>query len=285
MEFFDKSTNCSKNLYSPNQENNKKEYNLDLNFKAIKVYSKINKNKGDEKSNTIYLPLKTHINNNNNNFNKKIKWNYKYKINNNINNIISRNRRPIIIKNLNSIDNLNKYSNKNSCTKNLNLTENESMCLKHKNKKLRNIFANLNRNNLLSNNILFVETKKYLLMEEPRKKNEKFILSTSYNPNKIYTIFKKNNTHIHFDKKFPQSHPIYKKKNYNFQKNNTFNTERNKNKDIIDKNYKYFSKSLKAQRIKNIKFNSELSADIPKMKISKNIILNMHPINLRVFLK
>ena len=285
MEFFDKSTNCSKNLYSPNQENNKKEYNLDLNFKAIKVYSKINKNKGDEKSNTLYFPLKTLINNNNNNFNKKIKWNYKYKINNNINNTISRNRRPIIIKNLNSIDNLNKYSNKNSCNKNLNLTENESMCLKHKNKKLRNIFANLNRNNLLSNNILFVETKKYLLMEEPKKKNEKFILSTSYNPNKIYTIFKKNNTHIHFDKKFPQSHPIYKKKNYNFQKNNTFNTERNKNKDIIDKNYKYFSKSLKAQRIKNIKFDSELSADIPKMKISKNIILNMHPINLRVFLK
>ena len=285
MEFFDKSTNCSKNLYSPNQENNKKEYNLDFNFKAIKVYSKINKNKGDEKSNTLYFPLKTLINNNNNNFNKKIKWNYKYKINNNINNIISRNRRPIIIKNLNSIDNLNKHSNKNSCNKNLNLTENESMCLKHKNKKLRNIFANLNRNNLLSNNILFVETKKYLLMEEPRKKNEKFILSTSYNPIKIYTIFKKNNTHIHFDKKFPQSHPIYKKKNYNFQKNNTFNTERNKNKDIIDKNYKYFSKSLKAQRIKNIKFDSELSADIPKMKISKNIILNMHPINLRVFLK
>ena len=69
-------------------------------------------------------------------------------------------------------------------------------------------------------------------------------------------------------------------KKYNaVKKNKTFSFERNNNN--LSKNKKY-SKSLK---LKNLKLDIIHSNDIPKMRISKQLVLNLHPIDLRVFFK
>ena len=146
-------------------------------------------------------------------------------------------------------------------------------------KNLRNIFLTNHSNK----NILFVETKKYLLMEEPKDKIDNFILRTQYNPNKIYNIVKKNNKYKNV---FKSNKSIFNRNDKLKMRNNTFNAETNKLKEKklfgISKNH---STSLKTQKIKNCYLNIANFANIPKMRISKNVILNMHPINLRIFLK
>ena len=228
--------------------------------------------KRDEKSNTIFLPLENYNVGNNllvNDFNKNI-------INNKTNNIFFRNKMPFLSINYNSVRNISK----NNYDNNKNLTEYNSLSIKNKNIYLRNIFKK--KSEQINKKTFSIETKKYLLMEAPRKKNENFILKIIYNPYKFYNIFKNNH---HNSLKIGDNNKNEYKKNailekYNaVKKNKTFIVGRNNNN--LSKNKKY-SKSLK---IKNIKLDIIHSNDKPKMRISKQLILNLHPIDLTVFFK
>ena len=57
---------------------------------------------------------------------------------------------------------------------NKNLTEYNSLSKKNKNIYLRNIFKK--KSEQINKKVFSIETKKYLLMEGPRKKNENFRL-------------------------------------------------------------------------------------------------------------
>ena len=148
----------------------------------------------------------------------------------------------------------------------------------------RNTFQNNNKNKVY-NNIVFIETKKYLLMNKLKNTNENFALKTTFNPNKMYTVYKSHKAfHINADKNISSS----KKKLLKVECENKFtrfksyknltisNTKKRKNAN---------KKSLSTRKISNIKLNLDHSIYVPKMRISKNLILNMYPINLKLFYK
>ena len=256
-------------IYPYKEENNQmkeKGMNTNLNINRKKRISK-----KDEILNTNFFRLNIY----NNRLNTDLYTINKNIINNKVNNNFYRNKNNFLLNNFNSIKN---FSKKNNYDKTRNLTECSNISLK--NKCLRNFFGNSSR---INRNIFFIETKKYLLMDELRKKNENFILKTNYNPEKVYNIFKSNyNNFKTFNNKNIFKRNQILKKNNKIKKNNTFIYERNKNNFLKNKKY---SKSLKTQIIKNIKLDIAFSKELPKMIISKNAFLNMHPINLRVFFK
>ena len=273
MEFHDKSTNCSKNLYSPILPNKKfKISTLDLSLNKLKNFPDSN----DEKINFSNSSLKKYLLMKDKDKEQKMRYSIKLD-NSKINKILYRNKA--------SACNLYNYSNKDT-NKNSQITEDCETSINNKNKKINNFFKTKN-NNCFYRNILIAETQKYLLMDEGKKINENYILKTFYNPNKMFNIYRNNNIINNTNHKGYTSGPIEKTNNKKFDiKNNYYNLKNNKKKEsIFNRNNKYYSRSLKTHRLKNIQLDSAYSINLPRMRISKNIILNMHPINLRVILK
>lgn len=271
MTFYDKATSISKKSNSPIQENLKyKKTELELKLNRIKKHPKLYYNIKDVKFNEINFPsdkyffsIKTDINQNENKTNNKFKMIYK------------RNKKPSIVKNIYSLGNFNNNLGEE------NLTDNNDLSPKNKRENMRNFFQNYTK---LNKRILLFETEKYLLMEEPKDKIQNFILKTYYNPSKIYNIVKINNK---YKKLFNNNKTIFNRNNIkNKIRNKTFNGERNISKEkIFPQNPNNHLSSLKTQRLNNYNLNIGNFANIPKMRISKNVFLNMHPINLRIFLK
>ena len=223
-----------------------------------------------EKLKKLYLPLKYNYENIN-----KIDKNFIY------NNKLFKNKNIIINKNLKSVGNIKPNLNLNNINKKgfSQYVNHSCSPLKFKNKELKNI---------IKDNKLIFETNNCLITEEPRKNDEYFFIKTIYKPNKIYNIVKTTNKR--YNELF-KSNIILRKNNTNTEFNNyryniKTNMETNKTKENFFNTNNYFhSKSFKFNRIKNIILDNKYSVNLPKMRLSKNIILNMYPINFKVILK